>query len=777
MLGNANRQEPRDRDRHTLPNSERALAAQAVASNPLANSRVEAMEALSPPRRPRPTTPDSRGRDRKESKFAGEAITNVLAQHQQQEAARRDDERRQKLKQREHARAAARNPYDKLLENQQAEWMRKKDRRSAVISLLRSVGEQLRKTKNPPLSRDAEALGETWAAQPKFAGATRSDYNGEARLSWRGVDLARTLFDAFDADGDGRWTYSDFKRYLEAVGRPCEFEPVVLDSAEAFRCYCDDLFGTDERGLLAFEHFLAYREHVEHTAPVEADVLACGLSAAPAALDEWARVRDAWDALEGHHEDADRPPHTLPASCFRELCYDCRLTLTEEECDLCWRVHVRKNGLMVELREEYKHKHRFGFHQPSSVTSDAAFVYKDAFVAWWFAGRAHEKRAYFREKATGSLLGLRSFLRGAFTMGRRGYERVKRAVDRGLLDKVKLAMVKERLATLDFSFEVGDEGKDLQDEEGKIGIEIDVEHGDDATSTKAKLQVPSQCAASISIDLPAREDADPDEVRRLRKDLKLFLDKYVVPHVQELTPGFQQLRVVKVLPYVPPEDDAAASKKKFNKPEPVDEDEEDEPETIRVQFLWKSEANVDYFLRRRVGLGLGMASLLPEFACSLRCATPLEDLLENTRVVVGAPDFSLRLAVHAIYARSVLHRIGEEVLHARDEDAALKKADRDGRQLAHARALRRSVESHGALLKEGERPIAGITGYEAPAVNVSKAREAFDTAEAKVTRGLLWGFVRWCRCRVLLIFHAIDATMISYAQARQHEGAEARLVI
>jgi hypothetical protein len=203
---------------------------------------------------------------------------------------------------------------------------------------------------------------------------------------------------------------------------------------------------------------------------------------------------------------------------------------------------------MVELREEYKHKHRFGFHQPSSVTSDAAFVYKDAFVAWWFAGRAHEKRPYFREKASGSLLGLRSFLRGAFDMGRRGYERVKRAVDRGLLDKVKLAMVKERLATLDFSFEVGDEGKDLQDEEGKIGIEIDVEHGDDATSTKAKLQVPSQCAASISIDLPAREDADPDEVRRLRKDLKLFLDKYVVPHVQELTPGFQQLRVVKCCP-------------------------------------------------------------------------------------------------------------------------------------------------------------------------------------------------------------------------------------
>ena len=107
----------------------------------------------------------------------------------------------------------------------------------------------------------------------------------------------------------------------------------------------------------------------------------------------------------------------------------------------------------------------------------------------------------------------------------------------------------------------------------------------------------------LRLDRPAaREDADPDEVRRLRKDLKLFLDKYVVPHVQELTPGFQQVRVVKVLPYVPPEDDAAAAKKKFNKPVEEDEDE-DEPETIRVQFLWKSEANVDYFCGGAWGWG------------------------------------------------------------------------------------------------------------------------------------------------------------------------------
>ena len=69
---------------------------------------------------------------------------------------------------------------------------------------------------------------------------------------------------------------------------------------------------------------------------------------------------------------------------------------------------------------------------------------------------------------------------------------------------------KDDLATLDLSLATGDEGKDLQDEEGRLGVEIDVEHGEDATSTKAKLQVPSQSGASLNLDFPCREDADED---------------------------------------------------------------------------------------------------------------------------------------------------------------------------------------------------------------------------------------------------------------------------
>lgn len=73
---------------------------------------------------------------------------------------------------------------------------------------------------NPPLSRDAEAEGTTAAQQPKHAGASAADWrDGRRGLSWRGEELARTVFDAFDADADGSWTFADFRRYLEAVGR------------------------------------------------------------------------------------------------------------------------------------------------------------------------------------------------------------------------------------------------------------------------------------------------------------------------------------------------------------------------------------------------------------------------------------------------------------------------------------------------------------------------------------------------------------------------------
>ena len=69
----------------------------------------------------------------------------------------------------------ATNVHDRLATEEANEWAKLSDRRSAVISLLRSVCDQLRKIDNPPLSRSDEAEGTTWAAQTKYAGATSAD--------------------------------------------------------------------------------------------------------------------------------------------------------------------------------------------------------------------------------------------------------------------------------------------------------------------------------------------------------------------------------------------------------------------------------------------------------------------------------------------------------------------------------------------------------------------------------------------------------------------------
>ncbi|KAH8043219.1 hypothetical protein JL722_15299 [Aureococcus anophagefferens] len=51
----------------------------------------------------------------------------------------------------------ATNVHDRLATEEANEWAKLSDRRSAVISLLRSVCDQLRKIDNPPLSRSDEA--------------------------------------------------------------------------------------------------------------------------------------------------------------------------------------------------------------------------------------------------------------------------------------------------------------------------------------------------------------------------------------------------------------------------------------------------------------------------------------------------------------------------------------------------------------------------------------------------------------------------------------------
>lgn len=77
---------------------------------------------------------------------------------------------------------------------------------------------------------------------------------------------------------------------------------------------------------MEFEHFCCYREYVERRYPIEADVLACGLSAVPAKLEEWRTCAAAFDALDAEAADGgDAAPAAgrLSRTSFQQLCFEC----------------------------------------------------------------------------------------------------------------------------------------------------------------------------------------------------------------------------------------------------------------------------------------------------------------------------------------------------------------------------------------------------------------------------------------------------------------------
>lgn len=91
--------------------------------------------------------------------------------------------------------------------------------------------------------------------------------------------------------------YFAFRGYLQAVGRPFELEPHIIESQEAWRCYMFDLFGTEPDGSLNAKQFEAYRAYIEPRFPLEKDLLTVGISVAPAKLVEWKRINTVFDKL------------------------------------------------------------------------------------------------------------------------------------------------------------------------------------------------------------------------------------------------------------------------------------------------------------------------------------------------------------------------------------------------------------------------------------------------------------------------------------------------
>ncbi|KAJ1453626.1 hypothetical protein M885DRAFT_523874 [Pelagophyceae sp. CCMP2097] len=625
------------------------------------------------------------------------------------------------------------------------EWAKLADRRSAVISLLRSVKQQLVKLHQPPMSRSDEAEGVTAAAQPKFAGSSAAEWGRAASpLSWRGHELARRLFDAFDEDGDGLWTFADFGCYLTAVGRPDEFEAHVLSSREVWRSYVHDLYGTCE-GKMALENFVSYREAVELLYPIEVDALSAGLSATPLKLQEWRKCIVEFDTVDEDSalEANTEANGTAPLESFQLLCANIGEVLTLEEAALSLHWLGAKCRCMGELRKEFKRKHVFGFHQTSTVSGDFDHqLCKDGFIAWWLSGRVKPAvEAPMTRGALATILGLRGALARARLMLRNASAGVSSLVERGLVTaQGLLSLCKgnggDHVAKVELQVAIGGDGGDLSVGDGGFGFEIELGEIDNFADHFAEFGLPATAASSVVIDLSTKPGATAADLAQLRAHVSELLKQHVEPDLRK-TPHFQTLRVVKATVGTGGEAEVV----------------------IRLQFIWKApEGTFDFFVLANFGVGtfdffvlaksmalpgISLLDLVPELIITGRCSHPLSELVSSAQLNTGE-DVSLRLTAKATLARKALVLLGEELLWKEGEALQLRRADVAERVVAHANAKRRTLESHGALLKPGELPETGITGFEAEAKSQTEAAESESSYANR-----MWTLARWRLLRLL----------------------------
>lgn len=132
--------------------------------------------------------------------------------------------------------------------------------------------------------------GSASMVESRAAGADSSMPDaGEAEVAMLEADELPELKQTMD--------YFAFRGYLQAVGRPFELEPHIIESQEAWRCYMFDLFGTEPDGSLNAKQFEAYRAYIEPRFPLEKDLLTVGISVLPAKLVAWKRINTAFDKL------------------------------------------------------------------------------------------------------------------------------------------------------------------------------------------------------------------------------------------------------------------------------------------------------------------------------------------------------------------------------------------------------------------------------------------------------------------------------------------------
>jgi len=311
------------------------------------------------------------------------------------------------------------------------------ERRSVVISLLRSLTTQLRTVDQPPISQSEEAEGLTASTQQKHAALQRASKELQ-QLSWRGIEKSLELFELFDVDRDGALSYSEFRGYLVAVGRPDEIDAHVLSNREAWQCYIYDLYGTTDAGLLGPDGFCMYRAAIEHTHPLEDDLLRVGIDLLPKSLAQWEKNQRSFDRLDTENPEEDENgalvAGRVPVAQMQQLIADCGEVLTDEEVTLALHAHLGHNALMGEVREYYASRNEFAYHQVSLVDgTDRDHLYRDAFLAWWMSPRPKPVIREFESRLCHLKLMLKRGIRNTIAALRHARTSITALVDRGLV--------------------------------------------------------------------------------------------------------------------------------------------------------------------------------------------------------------------------------------------------------------------------------------------------------------------------------------------------------
>lgn len=562
------------------------------------------------------------------------------------------------------------------------------DRRSAVVSLLRSIGAQTKRLGRRPIC--AEAL----SCPPEEAATRRED----GRLSWRGQELAKQIFELFDGDQDGSLSRSEFSHYLAGVGRMMETEQGVHELP------------------MSLEQFVVYREAIELNWPIEVDAVTAGLSGTTVVLEEWARCAAEFDLLDRDFDKSGEAHGKVPAVAFQQLCYNCGGdAYFTAECELSTARQAAHNSVCTSVRKAYAKRHAFeDTIQRSTTEDDPAYVYREAFLGWWFSNRPRPDDRAISRLALACTKALCSFARQIFRTATKVANAIFSQFARGILPFGRIQNAKScSVANLDVEVHIG--SLDRSDNGSGASLELRFGMIENTQPFLTQMQIPSGAGSSIVVDFALQPSADTTVLLHLKKQLVKFFNLCFLADLKRLPGDFLGVRVLI-----------------------VHGSDGSSPRFARVQLLWR--ATIDGWLQRSAGLG-SVLDLIHNAKASLRINKTLTDMLLNDTL---NPNYGLEISAKASasYANFLCGLLLEEELYARRERAIIKQREEALERKAQRKAHERTLASHGPILEMNE--LSGLGVMPLP-TKAAKIAEPIYRQRCKYEKALdrhLWRIVR-----------------------------------